>query len=129
LRDWGRSEQLLREGLAIAEVRDRSDLAERLADLCGEQGRVEEAKEFRQQAKRSAAAMETSRSVSSAGTVLRKKTQINFGGEGLPLSEPSNMAATLRRTSTPFPITKQKVGRNDPCPCGSGKKFKKCCGL
>ena len=22
-----------------------------------------------------------------------------------------------------------KVGRNDPCPCGSGKKFKKCCGL
>lgn len=24
--------------------------------------------------------------------------------------------------------TEQKVGRNDPCPCGSGKKFKKCCG-
>jgi len=24
--------------------------------------------------------------------------------------------------------TKQKIGRNDPCPCGSGKKFKKCCG-
>ncbi|WP_212959093.1 SEC-C metal-binding domain-containing protein [Cohnella xylanilytica] len=23
---------------------------------------------------------------------------------------------------------KRKVGRNDPCPCGSGKKFKKCCG-
>ncbi|MBQ7651389.1 MAG: SEC-C domain-containing protein, partial [Victivallales bacterium] len=21
-----------------------------------------------------------------------------------------------------------KVGRNDPCPCGSGKKFKNCCG-
>jgi uncharacterized protein YecA (UPF0149 family) len=20
-----------------------------------------------------------------------------------------------------------KVGRNDPCPCGSGKKYKKCC--
>jgi preprotein translocase subunit SecA len=29
----------------------------------------------------------------------------------------------------PKPITKgRKVGRNDPCPCGSGKKFKKCCG-
>ena len=24
--------------------------------------------------------------------------------------------------------TTPKVGRNDPCPCGSGKKFKKCCG-
>jgi uncharacterized protein YecA (UPF0149 family) len=23
---------------------------------------------------------------------------------------------------------RQKVGRNDPCPCGSGKKYKKCCG-
>lgn len=26
------------------------------------------------------------------------------------------------------PVTSNKVGRNDPCPCGSGKKFKKCCG-
>jgi uncharacterized protein YecA (UPF0149 family) len=24
--------------------------------------------------------------------------------------------------------TTPKVGRNDPCPCGSQKKFKKCCG-
>ncbi|MBS4015979.1 MAG: SEC-C domain-containing protein, partial [Candidatus Latescibacteria bacterium] len=24
---------------------------------------------------------------------------------------------------------KAKVGRNDPCPCGSGKKYKKCCGM
>lgn len=24
--------------------------------------------------------------------------------------------------------TKQKIGRNDPCPCGSGNKYKKCCG-
>lgn len=24
-------------------------------------------------------------------------------------------------------VKKQKVGRNDPCPCGSGKKYKKCC--
>jgi SWIM/SEC-C metal-binding protein len=22
----------------------------------------------------------------------------------------------------------EKIGRNDPCPCGSGKKYKKCCG-
>ncbi len=26
------------------------------------------------------------------------------------------------------PIRKKKIGRNDPCPCGSGKKYKKCCG-
>ena len=27
-----------------------------------------------------------------------------------------------------LPEYKSKVGRNDPCPCGSGKKYKKCCG-
>jgi len=27
------------------------------------------------------------------------------------------------------PAIRDKVGRNAPCPCGSGKKFKKCCGL
>jgi preprotein translocase subunit SecA len=26
------------------------------------------------------------------------------------------------------PRSVTKVGRNDPCPCGSGKKYKKCCG-
>ncbi len=26
------------------------------------------------------------------------------------------------------PEKKKKIGRNDPCPCGSGKKYKKCCG-
>jgi HEAT repeat protein len=26
------------------------------------------------------------------------------------------------------PVASSKVGRNDPCPCGSGKKYKKCCG-
>jgi uncharacterized protein len=31
--------------------------------------------------------------------------------------------------SRPSPPRHGKVGRNDPCPCGSGKKYKKCCGL
>ena len=35
----------------------------------------------------------------------------------------SGKPKTVRKT------VKQKVGRNDPCPCGSGKKYKKCCGL
>ncbi len=126
LRDRVRAEQLLREGLAIADVRDRFDLVERLADLCEEQGRVEESKELRRQAKRSAAPMETSLSVSSAGAVLRQKTKFNLGGEGLPLRELSNVATM---TSSAVTAGRPKVGRNDPCPCGSGKKFKKCCGV
>lgn len=27
------------------------------------------------------------------------------------------------------PVRVEKIGRNDPCPCGSGKKYKKCCAL
>jgi SEC-C motif-containing protein len=30
-------------------------------------------------------------------------------------------------TAAPFVRPTPKIGRNDPCPCGSGKKFKKCC--
>ena len=30
--------------------------------------------------------------------------------------------------SAPVQRSSEKVGRNDPCPCGSGKKYKKCCG-
>lgn len=37
----------------------------------------------------------------------------------------SNMAAD---NSEPYVRSDPKVGRNEPCPCGSGKKFKKCCG-
>jgi hypothetical protein len=40
----------------------------------------------------------------------------------LPPEEPEAGAPPV-----PF-IAPPKVGRNDPCPCGSGKKFKKCCG-
>jgi uncharacterized protein YecA (UPF0149 family) len=29
---------------------------------------------------------------------------------------------------TPVPFRLQKISRNAPCPCGSGRKFKKCCG-
>ena len=36
----------------------------------------------------------------------------------------------LPRPASPLftPVRTTKVGRNDPCPCGSGQKFKKCCG-
>lgn len=43
----------------------------------------------------------------------------------------TDVAAELLRyhNSNPQPAVREapKVGRNDPCPCGSGKKFKKCC--
>ncbi|MBO7206672.1 MAG: SEC-C domain-containing protein, partial [Kiritimatiellae bacterium] len=41
----------------------------------------------------------------------------------------ARMAAAKPAASGANPADRQSsVGRNDPCPCGSGKKFKKCCG-
>ena len=43
--------------------------------------------------------------------------------------EARQAAARDTREQAPQPIVKEKVpGRNDPCPCGSGKKFKHCHG-
>ena len=37
-------------------------------------------------------------------------------------------AAAGAATASSGEVAPGKVGRNDPCPCGSGKKYKKCCG-
>ncbi len=39
-----------------------------------------------------------------------------------------NANSGLDKVSKSKPKTAKKVGRNDPCPCGSGKKYKNCCG-
>ena len=45
------------------------------------------------------------------------KPQVKLSGPSL---ESAIAVAEARKTA--------KIGRNDPCPCGSGKKYKKCCG-
>ncbi|KPK99428.1 MAG: preprotein translocase subunit SecA [Planctomycetes bacterium SM23_65] len=47
--------------------------------------------------------------------------------EASPMAE---AAETSMASETPKPFVRpgRKIGRNDPCPCGSGKKYKKCCG-
>jgi preprotein translocase subunit SecA len=39
-----------------------------------------------------------------------------------------NVFAEEEEKQKQAPVRVKKVGRNDPCPCGSGKKYKKCCG-
>ncbi|MBO26763.1 MAG: preprotein translocase subunit SecA [Opitutales bacterium] len=59
------------------------------------------------------------------------------GGKGFDrFSAPASPAPSLEASESPeipkvaVPVVRDqpKVGRNDPCPCGSGKKYKKCCG-
>lgn len=46
--------------------------------------------------------------------------------EGI-LSEERRKAITREFKASKIAVS-NKIGRNDPCPCGSGKKYKKCCG-
>jgi tetratricopeptide (TPR) repeat protein len=127
LRDLKRAEQLLLEGLAVAEVRDFKDISERLANLYEDQGRVDEANAIRQLTKMDSAAIRHSLEVGPGENVLRQKTTFTFGDEGLPLSELPTLKNLVRAPSSKITGASRKVGRNEPCPCGSGKKFKKCC--
>ncbi len=45
-----------------------------------------------------------------------------------PLVEEDNTTNDAADWPTPYRRSEPKIGRNDPCPCGSGRKYKKCCG-
>ena len=48
---------------------------------------------------------------------------------GLEPDKPEDITELERLLNPPKPkIAEKKVGRNEPCPCGSGNKYKKCCG-
>lgn len=49
------------------------------------------------------------------------------GWEGI-LSAEQRKEITKAYKKTKTVVKEKTVGRNDPCPCGSGKKYKKCCG-
>jgi preprotein translocase subunit SecA len=53
---------------------------------------------------------------------VRKAEPENFG------ANIEKEAARSRGVGISLAQRKKKIGRNDPCPCGSGKKYKKCCG-
>ena len=47
---------------------------------------------------------------------------------GFEMDQPEDISDLEKKLNPVKPLKSQKIGRNDPCPCGSGKKFKKCCG-
>lgn len=47
---------------------------------------------------------------------------------GIEPDKPEDISDLDKLLNPPKPVQSTKIGRNDPCPCGSGKKHKKCCG-
>ncbi len=58
---------------------------------------------------------------------LQNNQEIQREQVAKPTSEGLEGDAALAKKKK-MPIRVEKIGRNDPCPCGSGKKYKKCCG-
>ena len=70
-------------------------------------------------------------------TPIKRTSTANITNAGLDSSaisemniEGENNVQKTNKTEKPQPIVNSgpKIGRNDPCPCGSGKKYKNCCG-
>ena len=61
--------------------------------------------------------------------VPRPKAELKRVEVAKPVSEGfAGGAKGEKAVRKPIVNKEAKVGRNDPCPCGSGKKYKKCCG-
>ena len=58
----------------------------------------------------------------------RYRTQKDDSGNGAPANDPTKQDTREPRRHEPIVRQEKKVGRNDPCPCGSGKKYKNCHG-
>jgi tetratricopeptide (TPR) repeat protein len=91
--------QILKKALEVEGLQDRFHVLERLEDLLLEMDRPQEAAEIRQK-------------------VLDEMKEKNA-------SRPRGVLPPLVKA---VPATSIKIGRNDPCTCGSGQKYKKCCG-
>ena len=128
-----KAEQILEAGLAVSDVEDRQDILDRLAILYDETGRGEEAARLHEQI----ATLKAEQSPRSQW--IRDDQEGNRGREAGISSGDKMMAEDeewraepvgegLWEASQTLRNTSPKVGRNDPCPCGSGKKYKKCCG-
>ena len=47
---------------------------------------------------------------------------------GFETDKPEDISDLERMLNPTVPARSSKIDRNGPCPCGSGKKYKKCCG-
>jgi Predicted metal-binding protein related to the C-terminal domain of SecA len=59
---------------------------------------------------------------------MAKENPEEFEDLGTDFAEDEEEEEGAYETQQPYRRDENKVGRNDPCPCGSGKKYKKCCG-
>ncbi|CAA7600572.1 NTF2-like domain protein [Acididesulfobacillus acetoxydans] len=97
--DLDKAVEILKKGLQSSDGRDREFVLERMRDVYLKLGLTKEAQMYEE--------------------MLR---------DFLAEKEMHKVVETSLPKLVNGPAVSHKIGRNDPCPCGSGKKYKKCCG-
>ena len=100
--DYKRGEEILLKALNVPGLKDRDSAVDRLLELYGESEQDEKLKALEKKFKQE-------------DEEIKKRKKELYSGLDKRISD-LNQAVSA------------KVGRNEPCPCGSGKKYKKCCG-
>lgn len=104
------------------------DVLDEIHDMCAGEARMQEYFDLLDTAGVVFDSMEQASATARLIVEVQNNTRLwsNYG------HTPRELSATGKSNLPPFPSTQprrvQKTGRNEPCPCGSGKKFKHCCG-
>lgn len=105
--DYAKAARIISQALAVADLQDRVDVIDRAIDIFIEIGDESRATELQAEFEQLLASNEEP-ILEADGSAL---DQLAFDYRPLPVA----------------PARIEHIGRNDPCPCGSGKKYKKCC--
>jgi hypothetical protein len=119
--DFAKAEQILKQGLEIPAVEDKQYLLERLEELYSETGRSEDAEDVQKE-------IETLANASRTAIKSRAVIPNNSISSDVPMSPRTGISGLSPLGLGMKSLTSsKKTGRNNMCPCGSGKKFKRCC--
>ncbi|MGM8213452.1 SEC-C metal-binding domain-containing protein [Virgibacillus sp. W0430] len=103
--DYKKAVHILETGLDISDLKDREDVLDRLEELYTKLDMSEKADAARREIE----------------MIKRDKERKSYKS----IQELKKIMKELPKDTS---VKRQKIGRNDTCPCGSGKKYKKCCG-
>ena len=117
--DYKKGEEILLEALKVNNIEDKEDIYETLFDLYQGSGQIEKSKSIEKNVNSMTSdRMKQSINLQSGEKALRE--------ENFQENVPYGFGAFDNEVQSEK--NKTKIGRNDPCICGSGKKYKKCCG-
>ena len=111
-----KAEEILRAGYSRGKPRERFEIIANLMALYEDTGRPDKAKELEK---------EFSELHDSIPELIEADAE--WENELLRLQQQQAKQKVVTYDK-PSPVRVVKIGRNEPCPCGSGKKYKKCCG-